>query len=73
MNNNSTVPATLANSPGESSARLHGWQEESPAKYRLRAVHGNAADLKDAIDGGMAMFGMKRDASGKWVKDGEDA
>jgi hypothetical protein len=41
------------------------------AVKQIRAAHGNARDLKDAIDGSMALLGMKRDASGKWVKDGE--
>jgi hypothetical protein len=52
-------------------ATICGWEDKPQTKPRIRAVYGRASDMQEAIDGTMAMYGMKRDASGKWVKDGE--
>ena len=41
-----------------------------PAPDDFRAMHGNARDMKEAIDGTMAMFGAKRDEKGNWRKAG---
>ncbi|WP_322883105.1 hypothetical protein U8C37_06690 [Sinorhizobium medicae] len=37
-------------------------------KKTFSAVGGNAKDLKEAIDGSLAVYGLKRDESGKIVK-----